>query len=339
MRIRSALLLLIGMGPGCSSTVSPNSDQLTIGAYSVVREVLHDGLLPAFAQHWKSQTGRDVTFEESYNGSGAQTRSIASGFPADIAILSHEGDMASLVKAGRVKPTWNSGPHRGMITNSLVVLGHRAGNPKAIKDWADLTKPGVGVLYPDPKTSGGARWNINAIYGASYLESKQKHAGVADMKEVGAFLAAVQGNVINMDPSGRQSMGNFGRMTGDVVVTYENELLLNNKVNEPIPYVIPNATLLIEGPAAIVESSVEAHGNRAVAEAFLAFLVSDEGQKIFAEFGFRPVTKGLGAPAGAQPMPSGLFTMADLGGWAKLEPELYGSEGLWTSIFTAGVDE
>jgi sulfate/thiosulfate transport system substrate-binding protein len=336
LKIRSGLLLLMAIMPGCSSSVDPNSDRLKIGAYSVVREVLHDGLLPAFVTHWKSKTGRDVQFEESFNGSGAQTRSIASGFDADIAILSHEGDMESLVKAGRVKPTWKSGTHKGMITRSLVVLGHRAGNPKGIRDWADLAKPGVGVLYPDPKTSGGARWNINAIFGAQYLDSKRRHAGEPNLQEVGAFMAKVQANVINMDQSGRQSMANFAeRATGDVVVTYENELLLRNRESEPIPYVIPASTLLIEGPAAVVDPSLESHGNRAVAEAFLEFLVSEQGQKIFAEFGFRPVTPGGSAPSGAQPMPTGLFTMTDLGGWAKLEPELYGPKGLWTSIFNA----
>jgi ABC-type sulfate transport system substrate-binding protein len=168
--------------PGCGSGRAPNADVLKIGAYSVVREVLHEGLLPAFARDWNDKTGRTVTFEESYNGSGAQARAIASGFDADIAILSHEGDMEVLVKAGRVKAGWNDGPRKGIITHSLVVIGHRPGNPKAISDWADLAKPGVALLYPDPKTSGGARWNINAIYGATYLASRQARQGQADLR-------------------------------------------------------------------------------------------------------------------------------------------------------------
>src|SRR5260370_31069986 len=148
------LVLMASWVPGCGPARDPNADVLKIGAYSVVREVLHDGLLPAFVAEWKKQTGRRVTFEESYNASGGQARMIASGFDADVAILSHEGDMALLVKAGRVKPTWKDGPNKGVITHSLVVIGHRAGNPKTISDWADLARPGVGVLYPDPKTSG-----------------------------------------------------------------------------------------------------------------------------------------------------------------------------------------
>jgi sulfate/thiosulfate transport system substrate-binding protein len=336
---RIGLLVLVSLIPACGQARDPNADVLTIGAYSVVGEVLHDGLLPAFAKAWKTKTGRDVTFKESYTGSGAQARAISSGFDADVAILSHEGDMDLLVKADRVKPAWKDGPYKGMITNSLVVIGHRPGNPKQITDWPDLAKPGVGVLYPDPKTSGGARWNINAIYGSAYLKSVEASQGKQpDSSTAGAFLARVQGNVINMDQSGRQSMANFAeRGTGDAVVTYENELLLHNKESSPIPYVIPPATLLIESPAAIVDNSVESHRSRAVAQEFLEFLVSDEGQRIFADFGFRPVKPGSAAPSGAQALPARLFTMADLGGWTKIEQELYGPKGLWTSIFAANI--
>jgi sulfate transport system substrate-binding protein len=192
------------------------------------------------------------------------------------------------------------------------------------------------VLYPDPKTSGGARWNINAIYGSASLAAREAKSGQPDPGSGRDLLARVQANVINMDQSGRQSMANFAeRGTGDAVVTYENELLLRNKESAPISYVIPPRTLLIESPAALVDSSVESHGNRQVAEAFLEFLLSDKGQRIFAEYGFRPVKEGAPPPAQAQPMPPQLFTMADLGGWGRIEQELYGSKGLWTSIFAS----
>ncbi len=321
---------------GCGPAHDPNADVLKIGAYSVVREVLHDGLLPAFATQWKARTGRALHFEESYNGSGAQARAVASGFDADIALLSHEGDMEILVKAGRVKSSWKDGVTGGIVTHSLVVIGHRPGNPKGIKDWSDLGKPGVAVLYPDPKTSGGARWNINAIYGAAILASRETRSGEPDVSSVGDFLARVQSNVVNMDQSGRQSMANFAeRQTGDAVVTYENELLSAQQENAPVPYVIPPATLLIESPAAVVETSVDQHGSREAAEAFVKFLFSADGQRIVAEYGFRPVDEKVDAPRGAAPLPPRLFTMKDLGGWAKIEDELYGPKGLWTSIFTA----
>ena len=330
---RLVLLLALTSLAGCQSGAGTGADSLKLGAYSVVREVFQDGLIPAFAARWKSKTGREVQIDQSYNGSGAQARSIAEGFDADLAILSHVGDMEKLVKAGRVKADWDAGPNHGILTNSLVVIGHRAGNPKQIKDWSDLGRPGTGVLYPDPKTSGGAIWNINAIYGAATLASREANQGQADPVAVKDLMTRIQGNVVNMDPSGRQSMANFAeRKTGDAVVTYENEILLRSKEGEPIEYVIPPSTLLIESPAAIVESSVEKHGNRAVAEAFLEFLLSAEGQRIRADYGFRPVNPDVKAAAADRPLPKKLFTMADLGGWAKVEQELYSSSGLWTTL-------
>jgi sulfate transport system substrate-binding protein len=335
LRSRLALLATALTIPvaGCQSQENASTDTLKLGAYSVVREVFHDALIPAFAARWKSMTGREIQFEESYNASGAQARSIASGFDADLAVLSHKGDMEVLVKAGKVSSGWNSGATRGMLTNSLVVIGHRAGNPKQIKDWPDLGRPGVGVLYSDPKTSGGARWNINAIYGAALLASDKAADGQTDRAAVRDLMSRIQANVINMDQSGRQSMANFAeRQTGDAVVTYENELLLRGREGEAIPYVIPPATLLIESPAALVESSVDRHGNRTVAEAFLEFLRSSEGQRIFADYGFRPVNPDEKKSVENRPVPGKLFTMADLGGWAKVEDELYGPKGLWTEI-------
>ena len=329
------LWTMLGMAllPGCSPSRGEGAatDSLTIGAYSVIREAFHDGVLPAFAADWKRRTGRTVVFEESYNGSGAQSRAIASGFDADIAVLSLDGDITRLVDAGLVDERWNAGPGRGIITRSLVVIGVRPGNPHSIHDWDDLARPGVSVLYPDPKTSGGARWNINAIYGAGLLGGGSREAARN-------LLARVQANVVNMDSSGRQSMATFERGTGDAVVTYENELRLQRKrTGEQVPSIIPPATLLIEGPAALVETSVKRHGNRAVAEAFLTFLRSAESQKIFADFGFRPLD-GAGVAgqevADLPPLPPQLFKMADLGGWKTVNKEVYGPGGVWDSLFT-----
>jgi sulfate/thiosulfate-binding protein len=337
-RAQSAVVLAVGLAlvslaPTCApieGLTAGNGDVLTIGAYSVVREAFHEGILPAFASRWKTATGRDVRFEESYNGSGAQTRAISAGFDADVAVLSLEGDVDKLVKAGLVASSWKDGPERGMITRSVVVIGHRPGNPKGIRDWGDLAHPGVGVLYPDPKTSGGARWNINAIYGAGLLGGGEPAPEAAR-----ELLARVQANVVTMDASGRQSVGTFQRGTGDAIVTYENELLLQRiMTGEEVPYVIPAATLLIEGPAAIVDTSVRRHGNRPLAEAFLAFLRSPEGQRILGRYGFRPLDPTLETDSTRSPLPSRLFTMKDLGGWSKINKVVYGPGGVWDSIFT-----
>ena len=326
-----ALSAVSGCSPSILASGSKSTDTLTIGAYSVVREAFHQAILPAFAENWKKQTGRTVRFEESYSGSGAQSRAIASGFDADVAVLSLEGDINRLVKAKLVKENWKSGPTKGMITRSLVVIGVREGNPHDIHDWNDLAQPGIGVLYPDPKTSGGARWNINAIYGAGLLKNKAS-GGKPDPKAAVALLAKVQERVINMDASGRQSMATFERGTGDAIVTYENELLLQRKLaGKQAPYVIPPATLLIEGPAAVVDASVERHGNRAVAEACVAFLQTAEAQKILAAYGFRPLDSKLDT----LPKPPALFTMKDLGGWSKINKEVYEDGGVWDGLFTA----
>jgi sulfate/thiosulfate-binding protein len=336
VRIAAMGLTLLALGPVCAPVRGPGAatDTLTIGAYSVVREAFHEGLIPAFAAEWRRRTGRTVRFEESYNASGAQSRAIASGFDADIAVLSLEGDMTRLVKADLVKESWRAGPTKGIVSNSLVVIGVREGNPRQIADWTDLFRPDVGVLYPDPKTSGGARWNINAIYGAGLLKDKAK-GGRPDHRAARELLAAVQARVVNMDSSARQSMATFERGTGDAVVTYENELLLQRKkTGAEAPYVIPPATLLIESPAAVVEASVERHRNREVAEAFLEFLRGDQGQRIMADYGFRPLDPRLDTSKDRRPLPPGLFTIADLGGWSKINKEVYDPGGVWDSLFT-----
>jgi sulfate transport system substrate-binding protein len=333
-------VLVSGCAPSLGAGGSGRADTLTIGAYSVVREAFHQALLPAFAKKWKETTGRDVRFEESYNASGAQSRAIESGFDADVAVLSLDGDVNRLVKAGLVSPSWSAAPYRGAITRSLVVIGVRPGNPHRISDWDDLTRPGVSVLYPDPKTSGGARWNINAVYGAGLLKNRPPGAkpGAYPLDPAAArdLLARVQARVVNMDASGRQSMATFDRGTGDAVVTYENELLLRRVLTgKEAPYVIPPATLQIESPAVIVDASVARHGNRALAEAFLEFLRTDEAQRILARYGFRPLNPALDVPGiDFPPLPPRLFTMADLGGWSKVNKELYDPGGVWDALFT-----
>ena len=326
-------LVLAVIGPSCGprATADQGQDTLTLGAYSVVREAFHDGLIPAFTSAWKQKTGRTVRFEESYNASGAQSRAIAAGFDADIAVLSLQGDMDALVKAGVVKKGWDAGPNRGMATRSVVVIGLRDGNPKKIQDWDDLTRPGVGVLYPDPKTSGGARWNIAAVWGAGLLGTEKSRP---DRERARDLLTRVQANVVNMDSSGRQSLATFERGTGDAVVTYENELLLRQKfVPHPIPYVTPDATLQIESPAALVETSIVRHNNRVVAEAFLQFVGSAEGQKILGEYGFRPIDDRLTVP-GQPPLPPHLFTIRDLGGWSQVKKTVFDAGGVWEKTFT-----
>ncbi|TVX98244.1 sulfate ABC transporter substrate-binding protein [Cohnella terricola] len=310
---------------------SPGNVTLVIGAYSVAKDALHE-VLPAFKAHWKATTGQDVSFQESYEASGTQARSIIGGFDADVTLLALEGDMEKLVGAGLVSAEWNRGQDRGMVTRSIVVMGTRAGNPLGIKDFEDLAKPGVKVLYPNPKTSGGAQWDINAIYGAG-LKKSERVSGAKDPAFAKRFLEDVHRNIESMDKSGRASMAAFEYGVGDVIVTYENELLARIAKGVQYDIVVPPSTILIENPAAVVERNADRHGVREAADAFVQYLYSKDAQKLFAKYGFRPVDEGLSKELQAQyPMPAELFTIDYLGGWDEVRKTLYSKRGIWYQV-------
>lgn len=320
-----------------ASAISNDGKDITlvIGAYSVAKDAVGE-ILPKFQAEWKAKTGQNVKFQESYEASGTQARAIAGGFEADVTLLSLEGDIDKLVKAGLVKDTWRDEPHKGMITRSIVVLGTREGNPLGIHNFNDLTKSGVKVLYPNPKTSGGAQWDINAIYGAG-LKQSERAEGKKDPAAAKAFLQAVHQNVESLDKSGRASMAAFEYGVGDVIVTYENELLARMAQGAKYEVVIPDDTILIENPAAVVDKYVDEHGTRKVAEAFLAYLWTPEAQEIFAKHGFRPVNEQVMAKHVSEyPTPKGLFDINYLGGWSEVRKSLYSSRGIWYQVL-AGI--
>jgi sulfate/thiosulfate transport system substrate-binding protein len=310
--------LLVALGPLRADAGAPR--ELTIAVYSVPKEVYERKLIPAFLEHWKKKTGQDVRIRGSYGASGAQARAIIGGLEADVAALSVEGDVDQIVKAGLITHDWRTGLRRGMVSASIVAIGVRRGNPKAIKTWEDLTKPGVQVLYPNPKTSGGAMWDIIAIYGAA-IQSGKTAPQAADL------VARVQKNVKVMDKSGRESVTTFERGVGDAIVTYENELIPRVKSGRPYEIVLPPQTVLVENPASVVDRHAEKHNVRDVADAFVAYLQSDEAQRAFAEYGFRSVTD--------KPAP-GVFTIAQLGGWQTAADQLFGPQGVWTKTVESG---
>lgn len=339
----AALLLALtlsgcGSGNGDSGTAdaAPKSDvTLVIGAYSVVKDAMAD-ILPLFADKWKAETGQTISFQESYEASGTQARAIAGGFEADVTLLAMEGDVNKLVKAGLVDPSWKERGDNGMVTRSIVVMGTREGNPKGIRDFADLTRPGIKVLYPNPKTSGGAQWDINAIYGAGLKQSEEKE-GQKDPAAAKAFLAQVHANVESLDKSGRASMAAFEYGVGDVIVTYENELLARIAKGVKYEVVIPKDTILIENPAAVVDQYADKHGTREAAEAFVDFLMTPEAQQIFADNGFRPVDQAVyEANKSKFPVPEGLFDIGYLGGWDEVRSTLYSKRGVWYQVL-AGI--
>lgn len=312
---------------GASGNQGPAT--VILGAYTTPREA-YGKLIPIFRQQWKEQTRQDVNFEESYLGSGAQSRAIVEGFEADVAALSLEADITRIQQAGLITHDWKDTPSKGMVSNSIVVFAVRKGNPKDIRDWADLAKPGVQILTPNPKTSGGAMWNVLALYGAAlrgYVE------GVPANDEAAAqeFLKAVLRNVTVMDKGARESITNFEKGVGDVAITYENEVLVAQMQGEDYDLVIPRSTILIENPIAVVDAYADKHGVRAVAEAFVQFLLSRQAQEIFAEHGLRSVDPEVAqATADKYPPVEDLFTIEYFGGWNAATPAIFGDDGVFS---------
>jgi len=331
-------LVLIGLLAGCGGTAATTPDtagrgnqpiQLTLGAYTTPREA-YSQIIPLFQAEWKQRTGQDVTFEESYQGSGAQSRAIVEGFEADIAALSLEADIDRIRAAGLITHAWKSKAHAGMISDSIVVFAVRPGNPEGIQDWADLAKPGLEVLTPNPQTSGGAQWNILAVYGAAF---RGRVAGVPQGDEAAAmdFLKAVLKNVTVMDKSARESVTNFEAGVGDVLITYENEVLVGQQAGADYEMIMPRSTILIENPVAVVDSYVDKHGTRAAAEAFVEFLFTRPAQEIFAQYGLRSVDPEVAqATAEQYPPVEDLFTVKDFGGWQDVADKFFDDDGIYS---------
>jgi sulfate/thiosulfate transport system substrate-binding protein len=326
-----ALLSLTALLQACGGSSGGNGDKVTLvlGAYTTPREAYGKAVIPAFQKYWKEKTGQTVEFQESYQASGAQSRAIVGGFEADIAALSLEGDLDKIAEAGLITHDWKSKPNKGMVSTSIVVIAVRQGNPKNIKDWPDIAHPGLQVLTPDPKTSGGAQWNVNAMYGAAL----RGYAGVPKDDKAAAeeFLKSVFRNVSAMEKGARESITTYEKGLGDVAITYENEVLVGRQGGQTYDYVIPRSTILIENPAALVDKNVDKHGVREVAEAFISFLWSEEAQRAYAKYGLRPLDPKISEEVKTQyPPVQDLWKIDYLGGWKKVTDEIYGPQGVYT---------
>jgi len=314
---------------GAPATPGQPPVKLILGAYTTPREA-YAKLIPMFQAQRKAETGQEVTFEESYLGSGAQSRAIVEGFEADIAALSLEADINRITEAGLITHDWRSTQYEGMVSTSVVAFAVRKGNPKGIRDWADLAQPGVEILTPNPQTSGGAQWNILALYGAA---KRGAVTGVPKDDDAAAtdFLMAVLKNVTVMDKGARESITNFEQGVGDVAITYENEVMVGQQHGQDYELVIPSSTILIENPVAVIDAHVDKHGTRQVANAFVDFLVTRQAQEVFAEFGLRSVDPEVAQAAASQyPAVSDLFTIEYFGGWAVATPEFFAEDGLFS---------
>jgi len=309
----AATLGLSACGSSSSSSSSGGS-HLTLVAYSTPQGVF-EKLIPAFQA---TPAGKGVSFSQSFGPSGEESRAVANGLHADVVNFSLEPDVERLVKAGQVSPSWNQNATHGFVTDSVAVIIVRKGNPKHITGWSDLVKPGVQVLTPNPFTSGSARWNVMAAYGAQLKEGKTP----AQAQE---YLKALFHNVVSQDSSARNALQTFLAGRGDALIDYEDEAIADEKKGSAIEYVIPSDTVLIQNPIAVVGSS-------SAGKAFVEYLLSPAGQAIWAAKGYRPVISGVPG-ASKFPTPSGLFTIESLGGWKKLSKEFFEPEtGIVTKI-------
>jgi sulfate/thiosulfate transport system substrate-binding protein len=292
-------------GDGGSST------KLTLVAYSTPEEAYKE-LIPAFN---KTPEGEGVSFDQSYASSGEQSRAVEGGLPADVVEFSLEPDITRLVDAGLVDEDWNQNEYDGFVTDSVVVFMVRKGNPKNIKTWDDLIEDDVEVLEPNPFTSGGAKWNIMAAYGAQLELGKTED-------EAKDYLAQLFEHVPVLDKSARESLQTFSSGKGDVLLGYENEAILAQQQGEELEYVVPDETLLIENPIALVNESKEPEK----AQAFIDFLYTPEAQEIFAGKGYRPVVEGTPG-ADEFPTPAKLFEIDKFGGWGEVNDTFFDPEG------------
>ena len=294
-----------------ATNASGKSEALNLVAYSTP-EVVYDEIVPDFQ---KTPEGSGVEFKSSFGASGEQSRAVEAGLPADVVSFSIEPDMERLVDADLVDAGWKRTPAKGLVTTSVVSFIVRKGNPKNIRTWDDLLKPGIKVVTPNPFTSGAAKWNLLGAFGAGGGGAEDPEAGlqyVEDMLE----------NVVAQDKSGRDALQNFLGGNGDVLLSYEYEAITANKQGEELEYVIPDDTIKINIDIATTEEAPEA------AQAFVDFALGDEAQELFASWGYRPVNeKVLKAHADEFPVPSGLFTIDDVGGWDKVNTELFDVEG------------
>jgi sulfate/thiosulfate transport system substrate-binding protein len=310
----SALTALILAGVAGART---SETRLSLVAYSTPRDA-YAKLIPEFQ---KTAAGKDVQFDQSYGASGEQARAVKSGLKADIVALSLEPDVTTLVKAGLVAAPWKKNKYQGIVTRSVVVFAVRRGNPKKIKDWEDLVRPGVEVVTPNVQTSGGAKWNIMGAYGAMRKKGKSHKAAVA-------YLRNLYKHVVSQDKSAREALQTFLAGRGDVMLAYENEAIFANSKGQDVPYIIPKATIRIENPIAIVKTSK----NKGKAGAFLAFLRTPKAQKIFGENGYRPVVPSV-LKHFKFPVRPWLFTIKSLGGWAKVDKQFFDpNTGIVTKI-------
>jgi len=338
-------LFLVGVGltvgiAACSGSTNTASSPTTAGADTdtkpveltfvsfAVTQAAYEKIVPLFTEKWKQEHNQEVSFNQSYGGSGSQARSVIDGLEADVVALALALDTKKIEKAKLIEPGWEKeAPNDSIVTKSVAVLVTREGNPKNIKGWEDLTRPDIKVITANPKTSGGARWNFLALWGAVSQTG-------GDATKAEAFTNSVFKNVPILPKDAREATDVFFKQgQGDVLINYENEVLLAKQKGEVLPFVIPDPNISIDYPIAVVDANVDKHGTREVAEAFVQFLFTPEAQREFSKVGFRSVDAGV-AKDSAKDFPTikKLFTITDLGGWDKVQKAYFDDGAVFDKI-------
>lgn len=325
--------VLLSFLSGCTKPTSQTQGEkveLLNVSYDPTRE-LYQAVNKSFSESWKKKTGDDLTIKASHGGSGTQARSVIDGLEADVVTLALGYDIDSIAKKGLIKENWQSiSPNNSTPYTSTIVFLVRKGNPKGIKDWPDLIKPGVSVITPNPKTSGGARWNYLAAWGYALKNNNN------DQQKAYDFVQKLYKNVAVLDSGARGSTTTFTeRGIGDVLIAWENDALLavNQLGKDKYEIVYPSVSILAETPVAVVDKNVDKHGTRAVAQAYLEYLYSPEGQEIGAKNYFRPTLKQVADKYTAQFPKLSLFTIKDVfGSWDQAQKVHFSDGGNFDKI-------
>ncbi|WP_298913160.1 sulfate ABC transporter substrate-binding protein [uncultured Nostoc sp.] len=314
-----------------ASPVAASKDnvELTLVSFAVTKAA-HEAIIPKFVEQWKKDHNQTVTFKQSYGGSGSQTRAVIDGLEADVVHLALAGDTTKIEKAGLIQPGWEKEvPNNGIVSKSVAALVTRSGNPKGIKNWEDLAKDGVKLITANPKTSGGAKWNFLALW-----DSVIKTGG--DEAKATEFVTKVYKNVPILPKDSREATDTFAKQgQGDVLINYENEVILAQQKGEKVDYVVPDVNISIDNPIAVVDKNVDKHGTREVAEGFVKYLYSPEAQQEFVKLGFRPVDETLAQNKEVTdkfPKLKTLGTVADLGGWSAIDKKFFADGGVFDKI-------
>jgi sulfate/thiosulfate-binding protein len=330
----AAIILAAGVAFGAGAARAAQITLLNV-SYDPTRE-LYEAVNAQFAKDWKAKTGDDVTINQSHGGSGKQARAVIDGLEADVVTLGLAGDIDAIVEKADLLPAdWQKRlPDNSCPYTSTIVLLVRKGNPKNIHDWDDLVKPGISVVTPNPKTSGGARWNFLAAWGYAL----KKNGG--DEAKAAAFVSALYKNVPVLDSGARGATTTFvEREIGDVLIAWENDARLSLKQFGPDKFEIiyPSISILAEPPVAWVDKVDSRHGTAAISKAYLKFLYTPEGQEIIAQNFFRPRDQIIAAKYASQFPNLPLLTIdADFGGWKEAQPKFFGDGGVFDKIYQPG---